>query len=145
MMDIAEIQEYLPHRYPFLFIDRVTEIELGKYLCGYKNVSINEPFFQGHFPQKPIMPGVLIVEALAQACGVLGFKTIGKSPEGGTIYVLVGTDKMRFRRPVIPGDQLKLEVSVLKEKRGIWKFDCKASVDGEIVTRVELTVAESKV
>ena len=114
MMDIDEIQEYLPHRYPFLFIDRVTELELGKYLCGYKNVSINEPFFQGHFPQKPIMP----------------------------MYMLVGTDKLRFRRPVVPGDQLKLEVRVLKEKRGIWKFGCKGSVDGEIVTTVDLTVAD---
>ena len=142
MMDIDEIQVYLPHRYPFLFIDRVTELELGKYLCGYKNVSINEPFFQGHFPQKPIMPGVLIVEALAQACGVLGFKTVGKTPQDGSMYMLVGTDKLRFRRPVIPGDQLKLEVRVLKEKRGIWKFGCKGSVDGEIVTTVDLTVAD---
>ncbi|MBV1881357.1 MAG: 3-hydroxyacyl-ACP dehydratase FabZ [Pseudomonadales bacterium] len=142
MMDIDEIQEYLPHRYPFLFIDRVTELELGKYLCGYKNVSINEPFFQGHFPQKPIMPGVLIVEALAQACGVLGFKTVGKTPQDGSMYMLVGTDKLRFRRPVVPGDQLKLEVRVLKEKRGIWKFGCKGSVDGEIVTTVDLTVAD---
>ena len=142
MMDIDEIKEYLPHRYPFLFIDRVTELELGKYLCGYKNVTVNEPFFQGHFPQTPIMPGVLIIEALAQACGVLGFKTVGKTPQDGSMYLLVGTDKLRFRRPVVPGDQLKLEARVLKEKRGIWKFGCKGSVDGETVTTVELTVAE---
>lgn len=142
MMDIVEIQEYLPHRYPFLLIDRVTELELGSHLCGYKNISVNEPIFQGHFPGKPIMPGVLIIEALAQACGVLGFKTVGKTPRDGSMYMLVGTDKLRFRRPVVPGDQLKLEVRILNEKRGIWKFDCKASVDGEAVTTVEITVAD---
>ena len=142
MMDINEIQRYLPHRYPFLFIDRVTELRLGEYISCYKNLSFNEPFFQGHFPDKPIMPGVLIIEALAQACGILGFKTLDKTPADGSMYMLVGTEKLRFRRPVIPGDSLKLEARVLGEKRGIWKFGCEASVDGELVTSVDLTVAD---
>jgi 3-hydroxyacyl-[acyl-carrier-protein] dehydratase len=142
MMDIAEIQEYLPHRYPFLFIDRVTEIRCGEYICCYKNVTYNEPYFQGHFPGNPIVPGVLIIEALAQSCGILGFKTLDKTPADGSMYMLVGTEKLRFRRPVVPGDSLQLESRVMGEKRGIWKFDCKASVDGETVTSVVLTVAD---
>ena len=142
MMDIVEIQKYLPHRYPFLFVDRVTELEVGKYISCYKNVSNNEPFFQGHFPGMPIMPGVLIIEALAQACGLLGFKTMGEVPQNDSTYMLVGMDRMRFRRPVYPGDQLILEARIEGEKRGIWKFRCDASVGEEPVTSVLLTLAD---
>jgi len=133
MMDIDEIRKYLPHRYPFLLVDRVVELDLGKSIVAYKNLTINEPFFDGHFPDKPVFPGVLLVEAMAQAAGILGFKTVGKKPADGSIYYFVGTEKLRFKRPVQPGDRLQLEARVLAEKRGIWKFDCKASVDGEMV------------
>lgn len=133
MMNILEIQEYLPHRYPFLLVDRVTELDPGKSIVAYKNVSINEDYFNGHFPGFPVMPGVLVVEAMAQAAGILGFKTVGKKPADGSIYYFVGADELRFKRPVQPGDQLRLEAEVLTEKRGIWKFACKASVEGELV------------
>ena len=133
MMNINEIREYLPHRYPFLLVDRVVELELGKSILAYKNVTVNEDFFNGHFPDFPVMPGVLIIEAMAQAAGILGFKTVGKKPADGSIYYFVGTEKLRFKRPVQPGDRLQLEAKVMAEKRGIWKFDCRASVDGETV------------
>lgn len=133
MMNVTEIQEYLPHRYPFLLVDRVLTLEKGKSIVAMKNVTINEDFFNGHFPDFPVMPGVLILEAMAQAAGILGFKTVNKKPADGSIYYFVGADKLRFKRPVQPGDQLKLEANILAEKRGIWKFDCKASVDGELV------------
>lgn len=145
VMDINDIREYLPHRYPFLLIDRVTELELGTMIRGYKNVSINEPFFNGHFPHHPIMPGVLVVEAMAQACGILGFKTVNKLPADGYVYYLVGSDKVRFKRPVMPGDRLHLEAKVIREKRGIWKFACQASVDGELACEAEIICAERKV
>ncbi|CAA0115667.1 3-hydroxyacyl-[acyl-carrier-protein] dehydratase FabZ [BD1-7 clade bacterium] len=133
MMKIAEIREYLPHRYPFLLVDRVTDIVLHDSIVAYKNVSINEPFFNGHFPDYAVMPGVLIVEAMAQAAGILGFKSIDKKPADGSMYMLVGTDKVRFKRPVVPGDQLKLEARIDgKPKRGIWRFECKATVNGEL-------------
>ena len=114
VMDINEIREYLPHRYPFLLVDRVTELTLGETIVAYKNVSINEPFFNGHFPHHPIMPGVLVVEALAQACGILGFKTVNKLPADGYVYYLVGSDNVRFKRPVMPGDQLEISARVLR-------------------------------
>ncbi|GEK72700.1 MULTISPECIES: 3-hydroxyacyl-ACP dehydratase FabZ [Halomonas] len=145
VMDINEIREYLPHRYPFLLVDRVTELTHGESIVAYKNVSINEPFFNGHFPHHPIMPGVLVVEALAQACGILGFKTVNKLPADGYVYYLVGSDNVRFKRPVMPGDQLELRADVIREKRGIWKFQCKASVAGEVACEAEITCAERKV
>ena len=143
-MDIKEIREYLPHRYPFLLVDRVVELELGKRITALKNVSVNEPFFTGHFPELPIMPGVLIIEALAQAAGILGFKTVDKKPADGSIYLFVGADKMRFKRPVVPGDQLHLHAEILPEKRGIWKFSCRAEVDGQLAASGEILCADRK-
>ena len=143
-MDIKEIREYLPHRYPFLLVDRVVELELGKRITALKNVSMNEPFFTGHFPELPIMPGVLIIEALAQAAGILGFKTVDKKPADGSIYLFVGADKMRFKRPVVPGDQLHLHAEILAEKRGIWKFSCRAEVDGQLAVSGEILCADRK-
>ena len=135
MMDINEIRELLPHRYPFLLVDRVTELDLeAKRIRGYKNVSINEPFFNGHFPQHPIMPGVLIVEAMAQAA----------TPADGTLYYFVGSDKLRFRQPVLPGDQLQLDAQFLSVKRGIWKFQCEATVDDKPVCAGEIICAERR-
>ena len=137
-MNIQDVKNYLPHRYPFLLIDRVLELEIGKSLVALKNVTFNEPQFTGHFPAQPIMPGVLIVEALAQATGILAFKSEVGKPIDGQIYMLVGVDKVRFKRMVEPGDQLRLEVEVLVVKRGIWKFKCRATVDGKVVTTAEL-------
>ena len=136
-MDILTIREYLPHRYPFILVDRVTEVTENS-IVGYKNVSINEEFLQGHFPTYPIMPGVLIIEALAQATGILAFKSEVGRPVNGQIYMLVGVDKVRFKRLVEPGDQLQLKVEVVTVKRGIWKFNCKATVEGQLVTSAEI-------
>ncbi|CAN7655659.1 3-hydroxyacyl-ACP dehydratase FabZ [Pseudomonas solani] len=145
MMDINEIREYLPHRYPFLLVDRVVDLDIeGKRIRAYKNVSINEPFFNGHFPEHPIMPGVLIIEAMAQAAGILGFKMLDVKPADGTLYYFVGSDKLRFRQPVLPGDQLILEASFRSVKRSIWKFECQASVDGKEVCSAEIICAERK-
>lgn len=145
MMDINEIREYLPHRYPFLLVDRVVDLDVeGKTIRAYKNVSINEPFFNGHFPGHPIMPGVLIIEAMAQAAGVLGFKMMGLKPIDGTLYYFVGSDNLRFRSPVLPGDQLILEAKYLSNKRSIWKFECRATVDGKEVCSAEIICAERK-
>ena len=145
VMDVKEIREYLPHRYPFLLVDRVTELNLGESIIAYKNVTINEPFFNGHFPDHPVMPGVLIIEAMAQAAGILGFKTMDKTPQDGSIYYFVGSDKLRFKRPVVPGDTLQLEASIRSEKRGIWKFECSASVDGELAASATILCADRKV
>ncbi|MFQ3310758.1 3-hydroxyacyl-ACP dehydratase FabZ [Candidatus Njordibacter sp. Uisw_039] len=145
VMDVKEIREYLPHRYPFLLVDRVTELNLGDSIVAYKNVTINEPFFNGHFPDHPVMPGVLIIEAMAQAAGILGFKTMNKTPQDGSIYYFVGSDKLRFKRPVVPGDKLLLEASIMSEKRGIWKFDCSASVDGQLAASATILCADRKV
>jgi 3-hydroxyacyl-[acyl-carrier-protein] dehydratase len=139
-LDILQIQDFLPHRYPFLLVDKVVECEPGVRLLGVKNVTYNEPFFQGHFPQKPIMPGVLILEALAQATGLLASETAGDELVG-MIYYLVGIDKVKFKRPVVPGDQLMLEVRFVKSKRNIWAFDCRAEVDGEFVASAEIRCA----
>lgn len=144
-MDVKEIREYLPHRYPFLLVDRVLELVPGESIVALKNVSVNEPFFTGHFPDHPVMPGVLIVEVMAQAAGILGFKTMDKKPQDGSIYYFVGADGLRFKRPVVPGDQLKLEASVMSVKRGIWKFAVKASVDGDIVSSATILCADRKV
>lgn len=137
-MNINEVKNYLPHRYPFLLIDRVLELEEGQSLVAIKNVTFNEPQFTGHFPAQPIMPGVLIVEALAQATGILAFKSEVGRPKSGQIYMLVGVDKVRFKRTVEPGDQLRLSVEVMTVKRGMWKFKCEASVEGKVVTTAEL-------
>ena len=137
-MNINEVKNFLPHRYPFLLIDRVLDFEVSKKLTAIKNVSFNEPQFTGHFPNQPIMPGVLIIEALAQATGILAFKSEVGKPQEGQIYMLVGVDNARFKRMVEPGDQLKLYVEVLAVKRGIWKFKCSASVDDKVVTTAEL-------
>jgi len=144
-MDILEIKEYMPHRYPFLLVDRVVELNLGESIVAIKNVSVNEPFFNGHFPESPIMPGVLIIEAMAQAAGILGFKTVNKKPADGSIYMFVGADKMRFKRPVTPGDQLTLKAWIISEKRGIWKFGCESEVDGQFVSGGEILCADRKI
>lgn len=141
-MKIEEIKEYLPHRYPFLLVDRVTNIESGVAITGYKNVTVNEPFFQGHFPSHSIMPGVLIVEAMAQLAGILGFVTTQKKPSDGYTYYLAGADDVRFKRPVVPGDQLQLEARYVTNKRGIWKFQCFARVEGELACSAEILTAE---
>jgi 3-hydroxyacyl-[acyl-carrier-protein] dehydratase len=142
MMDIQEIKEYLPHRYPFLLVDRVVELNLGKSITAYKNISANEQFFEGHFPDNPVMPGVLIVEAMAQAAGILGFKTMDKKPADGSIYYFVGVDNVRFKRPVVPGDQLMLKVDYVSDRRGIWKFECQSTVDGKKVASATILCAD---
>jgi 3-hydroxyacyl-[acyl-carrier-protein] dehydratase len=144
MMHVGEIKEYLPQRYPFLMVDRVVELELGKYIKAYKNVTVNEEFFQGHFPCKPIMPGVMIIEAMAQAAGVLGFKSQEKKPKDGYLYYFVGADNVRLKRPVVPGDQLILEAEIMMVKRGIYKFECKASVGSELACSATIMCAERK-
>jgi len=144
-MQINEIKEYLPHRYPFLLVDRVIELELNESITAIKNVTVNEPFFNGHFPDLPIMPGVLIIEAMAQAAGILGFKSVGKKPADGSIYMFVGAEKMRFKRPVVPGDQLTLKASIVAVKRGIWKFAVRAEVQGELVAEGEILCADRKI
>ncbi len=142
MMNIEEIKEYLPQRYPFLLVDRVVEMELGKSILAYKNITQNEDFFQGHFPGIPIMPGVLVIEALAQAAGVLGFKSQEKKPRDGYIYYFVGADEVRLKRPVVPGDRLYLEATIITGKRGIYKFNCRASVEEELVGTAIIMCAE---
>lgn len=144
LMDVNAIREYLPHRYPFLLVDRVVELELGQSIRAYKNVTINEPFFNGHFPDIPVMPGVLIVEAMAQAAGILGFRTMDKKPADGSIYYFVGADDLRFKRPVVPGDTLELHASILGERRGIWKFACSAQVGEERVCSATILCADRK-
>jgi len=138
LMDIHQILEYLPHRYPFVLVDRVLEIEPGKKIKAVKNVSINEPFFPGHFPHHPVMPGVLIVEALAQAAAILSFKTGNFMPSDDSVYYFAGIDKARFKKPVSPGDQLMLEVSIDRILKGIWKYNCSASVDGKLVAEADI-------
>jgi 3-hydroxyacyl-[acyl-carrier-protein] dehydratase len=135
--DISKVMEYLPHRYPFLLIDRVIESEDDNYLSALKNVTVNEPFFQGHFPGQPIMPGVLILEAMAQATGLLAFSSMNDGHES-KLYMLVGIDKSRFRGQVIPGDQLILNVRLKRNMRGIGVFECKALVDGAVVAEAEM-------
>jgi 3-hydroxyacyl-[acyl-carrier-protein] dehydratase len=140
-LDIQAIMRRLPHRYPFLLVDRVMECEAGKHVLALKNVTFNEPFFQGHFPQRPVMPGVLIIEALAQAAGVLAFKTAIAVPDEDTRFYFVAIDNARFRKPVEPGDQLILKVHFRRAFKGIWKFDGVAEVDGKVVASAEMMVA----
>ncbi|OGP92844.1 MAG: 3-hydroxyacyl-[acyl-carrier-protein] dehydratase FabZ [Deltaproteobacteria bacterium RBG_16_48_10] len=137
MIEISEIMKILPHAYPFLLVDRIVEIELGKRIAGIKNVTYNEPFFPGHFPGLPIMPGVLIVEAMAQTAGVLAFKSMPEEEQGRPVYFL-GIDNVRFRKPVVPGDQLRLELEITKHRQAIWGFKGKALVDGKLVAEAEL-------
>ena len=141
-LDIHEVFKYLPHRYPFLLIDRVLSYEPPNSLVALKNVTINEAFFNGHFPQRPVMPGVLILEALAQATGILTFKANDTYPDKESLYFLAGVDKARFKRVVEPGDQLHLEVELLRNKNAIWKFNGVAKVEGTIVCSAEFTSAK---
>ena len=143
-LDIQDILQLLPHRYPFLLVDRVVHYEMSeerKVLRAIKNVSFNEPFFQGHFPERPVFPGVLILEAMAQATGILAFRMVGK-PNPGELYYFASIDNARFNRPVVPGDQLVLDVEYLKERRGIAKFTGVATVDGEVVCSADLMCAK---
>ena len=144
-MEVTEIMQYLPHRYPFLFLDRVVEFEPGKRIVAIKNVTINEPFFQGHFPVTPVFPGVLIVEALAQASGVLAFRTRDRTPEDGYIYYLASTDKTKFKRSVVPGDQLHLEVEIINLRSHWMKSQGTAWVGDELVCSSILMCAEQQV
>ena len=137
-MDVYEILSRLPHRFPMLMIDRVLECEPGKRIVALKNVSINEPYFAGHFPGVPIMPGVLILEAMAQAAGLLAFSTLGLQADGQSLYYFAGIDRARFKRPVKPGDQLRIEVRAMANRLNLWKFDCVAKVDGAVATEAQI-------
>ena len=137
-MYIEQILRCLPHRYPLLLVDRVLSCEPGKTIRALKNVSVNEPFFNGHFPHYKVMPGVLIVEALAQAAAILSYKTLDQRPDENSVYYFVGIDGARFKKPVVPGDQLILEVTLTRQIRGIWKFSARAEVDGAVAAEAEL-------
>jgi len=137
-MEIQEIMEHLPHRYPMLLIDRVLAVDPGKEVIALKNVTINEPFFAGHFPHYPVMPGVLIVEAMAQAAAVLAFKTFDLKSDSKSVYYFVGIDEARFKKPVMPGDRLILKVRILRAIRNIWKFSAQAFVDDALVSEAQL-------
>ena len=143
-MNINEIANTLPHRYPFQLVDKVLDYEVGKWLTAIKNVTINEPFFEGHFPGYPVMPGVLIMEALAQATGLLGFRTMDEDPSDNMLYLFVGIDKARFKRQVVPGDTLTLNVKLIKRARNIWKFDCEARVGDELAASAEIMCAATE-
>jgi len=144
-MDIHQILKQLPHRYPFLLVDRVLEIDKGKSIRALKNVTINEPFFGGHFPNRPVMPGVLMLEALAQAAALLAFDALDTSPTDDMVYYFAGIDNARFKQPVEPGDQLILYVELLRMKAGIFKFKARADVDGNVAVEAELTCAMRKI
>ncbi|MDP3088997.1 MAG: 3-hydroxyacyl-ACP dehydratase FabZ [Methylotenera sp.] len=137
-MDIHEILDHLPHRYPFVLIDRIISMELNKEITALKNVTINEPFFPGHFPYHPVMPGVLIVEAMAQAAAVLSFKTMGIKPSDDSVYYFAGIDSARFKKPVSPGDQIILNVKIDRILKGIWKYSGVARVDGNVVAEAQM-------
>ena len=140
-MDIRAVLAQLPHRYPFLLVDRVIECVPGKRIEAIKNVTVNEPFFPGHFPGNPVMPGVIILEALAQAAGILAFKTAGVVPDEKSRFYFVGIDNARFRRPVVPGDRLVLKATLERAIRGIWKFETAAEVDGTVAASATMMVA----
>ncbi len=141
LMDVTEIRRFLAHRYPFLLVDRVIQLEKGKSLTAIKNVTINEPFFNGHFPRQPIMPGVLIIEAMAQATGLLGFRTMGDEPQTELLYILTGVDNVKFKQQVVPGDQLELRAELLRQRGQLWIFKTEARVDGKIVASAEIKCA----
>lgn len=140
-MDIEKIMQFLPHRYPFLLVDRIVEFEAGRALTAIKNVTVNEPFFPGHFPHRPVMPGVMILEALAQASGILAFITVGEMPDEDMALYFVGIDKARFRRPVVPGDQLTLQTTFDRRIREIWRFQTEARVAEEVAVTATMMVA----
>ncbi len=142
MMDVTDIRKYLPHRYPFLLVDRVVEVNAGHSIVAYKNLSVNEPFFSGHFPDNPIFPGVLLLEAMAQAAGILGFCSQGKTNADGSTYYFAGADDVRFRRPCVPGDRVMLRATVLSQRRGIWKFEVSSDVDGELAASATILCAD---
>ncbi len=144
-MDIHQILKQLPHRYPILLVDRVLEIEKGVRIKAIKNVTINEPFFTGHFPHRPVMPGVLMLEALAQAAALLSFDALGEAPDNNTVYYFAGIDGARFKRPVEPGDQLILDVSIDRMKAGIFKFKARALVGEEIAVEADLMCTMRKI
>ena len=143
-MNIQTIREYLPHRYPFLLVDRVVEITDNS-IVGYKNVSINEEFLQGHFPEYPIMPGVLIVEALAQVSGILGFVMNNQKPNSGSLFLFAGAERIRFKKQVVAGDQLVLKSELVMQKRGIYKYNCSATVDGIVAATAEIMISHQKI
>ncbi|NVJ65124.1 MAG: 3-hydroxyacyl-ACP dehydratase FabZ [Gammaproteobacteria bacterium] len=144
-MDIYDVMKHLPHRYPFLLIDRVLDYTPGESLTAIKNVTVNEPFFPGHFPHRPVFPGVLMLEALAQATGILSFKTTEDLPTEDSLYYFAGIDNARFKKPVEPGDQIVMTVKLLKRKRNLWRFEAEARVDGKVVCAAELMCAKSEV
>jgi 3-hydroxyacyl-[acyl-carrier-protein] dehydratase len=137
-LDISQIKQYLPHRYPLLLVDRVLNWESGKTIDAIKNVTINEEFFNGHFPNKPVMPGVMTIEALAQTSALLAFLTMGQKPDENAVVYFLGIDKARFKRPVEPGDQLRMHVDIVRHSRGIWKFQARATVDDQLAVEAEL-------
>jgi 3-hydroxyacyl-[acyl-carrier-protein] dehydratase len=137
-LNIDEILQHLPHRFPMLLVDRVLECEPGKRILALKNVTINEPFFAGHFPHHPVMPGVLIIEALAQAAAILSFRTLGSKPDENSVYYFVGIDGARFKRPVVPGDQLLLDVTLERVLRGLWKFSARARVGEKLAAEARI-------
>jgi 3-hydroxyacyl-[acyl-carrier-protein] dehydratase len=141
IIDINEIKQYLPHRYPFLLVDRIIELEENKRVVGIKNVTINEPFFPGHFPHNPVMPGVLIIEALAQTAAMLAFKSTGTKPNADSNVYFASVDGVRFKRPVVPGDQLVMEAEIVRTIRNMWKFKGVARVDGQVATEAEFMCA----
>lgn len=144
-MNIQQVLQYLPHRYPFLLIDRVIDLTVGESVVAIKNVTINEPYFPGHFPGRPVMPGVMILEALAQAAGILAFKTMQCGPDPKTIFYFVGIDKARFKRPVVPGDQLTLHITMQRSLKGVFKFEAEARVEGALACTSELMCAYREV
>ena len=137
-LDINQIKQYLPHRYPLLLVDRVLDWESGKTITAIKNVTINEEFFNGHFPNKHVMPGVMTIEALAQTSALLAFLTMGQKPDENAVVYFLGIDKARFKRPIEPGDQLRMHVEILRQSRGIWKFHARATVDDQLAVEAEL-------
>jgi 3-hydroxyacyl-[acyl-carrier-protein] dehydratase len=141
-MVITDIRKYLPHRYPFLLVDRVLEVKAGESIVAYKNLSANEPYFDGHFPENPIFPGVLLLEAMAQSAGILGFCTQGKTNEDGSTYYFAGANAVRFRRPCIPGDRVMLRAALVSHRRSIWKFDVRSDVEGELAASATILCAD---
>tara|TARA_E500000331_G_C17031701_1_gene615411 strand:+ start:245 stop:673 length:429 start_codon:yes stop_codon:yes gene_type:complete len=141
-MEVDEIKVYLPHRYPFLLVDRVLDLIPGESIVALKNLSISEPVFEGHFPHLSVFPGVMLLEAMAQASGILGFKTVNKTPADGSIYYLAGADNVRFKKPCVPGDSIHLYSEILGERRGIWKFGVRAEVEGALCASATILCAD---